>query len=59
MLTEMSLVQSDKGKKNYDSEYHAAILALSVHPWRNAMFCIYPRLNDDDGCGVDVDDRPG
>lgn len=54
----MSLAQSDKGKK-YGSEYHAAILALSVHPRRNAMFCIYPRLNDDDGCGVDADDRPG
>lgn len=25
----------------------------------NAMFCIYPRLNDDDGHGVDADDRPG
>lgn len=26
---------------------------------RNAMFCIYSRLNDDDGRGVDADDRPG
>lgn len=25
----------------------------------NVMFCIYPRLNDDDGGGMDVDDRPG
>lgn len=25
----------------------------------NAMFCIYPRLNDDDGRGVDADDHPG
>lgn len=26
---------------------------------RKVMFCIYPRLNDDDGRGVDADDRPG
>lgn len=54
-----NVTRSIRQGKKIMTEYHAAILALSVHPWRNAMFCIYPRLNDDDGCGVDADDRSG